>query len=77
MSSTSSPMLLVTSRTRSSSSSGMTWGMPRTHRAPRMGPATEPRPPMMAVATTTIDSPARNSESGCSEGTSVTSSPPE
>ena len=32
---------------------------------------------MMAVATTTIDSLARNSVSGCSEGTRVTSSPPE
>ena len=32
---------------------------------------------MMAVATTTMDSLALNSESGCSEGTSVTRSPPE
>ena len=70
-------MSLVTSLTSESSSSGAAWGMPLTHSPPRMGPATEPSPPMMAVATTTTDSPAPKRAAGCSEGSSVTSRPPE
>ena len=40
-------------------------GSPRTQSAPRIGPATEPRPPMIAVATRRIDSSGLNASSGC------------
>ena len=51
-------MLLVNSRTWGVSLNST--GSPRTHSAPMIGPAIEPRPPMTAVATTRSDSSGVN-----------------